>query len=168
MPWYARALPQLDPRLQAASPLSSVAPIVDMAYAKGLSVASAEIRLLWHGGMTPELRGILFVLNKETKSNFGKSTLESALRLCPYIDQLRTLPLIADPIERNLYAHFARAYTGAAQYLRNTGKKEEADISEAIGEELKRGRRSLAWSAACRELKERIHPTPKEETKKKG
>ncbi len=157
-PAYAKNLPLIDPRFEVAGPITSAQPLVASAYERGLTVASVEVRLLWNGGHTPELRGLLFALNKNTKATFGSATVDAALALCPYIDRLRTLPAIVDPVELNFYAHFARAYNGAAQYLAQTGKQELAALAAQISEELKQGRDWLAWTSGCRRLTAALKP----------
>jgi hypothetical protein len=155
---YTQSLSLIDPRFEAVGSLSSIAPLIESAYEKGWNIASTEVRLLWAGDRKPELRGLLFILNKKTDSFFGQNTVDAALRLCPFLEQLRVLPVIADPMERNFYAHFARAYHGAAQFLADTGKKESADQAETISKSLKEGRQWLVWTGACRRLTEVLRP----------
>lgn len=152
--WYRQwVLPSIEPRLASVntSQHQTSTDLIRFLYDQGETVASDQPTLLWSVSKNAELRGLLFFIQSSTHQQFTQKTLEAAVRLCPFIEKLPAMPP-TNLFHLNLYAHFARAYFGASEFLKDQNRFEEQAVAYYIYNALKKAEHPEEWNQGCQHL----------------
>jgi hypothetical protein len=150
--WYTQSvLPRIDSRLapgRVTDPEPSA--LARAAVSANLPVFSSSPTHLDHPQWRPRLEGLLYRLEKGSTEDVGPATVAAAMALCPDLEALSGLPPRGHHHGRLQMHAFARAFDGAAFYLKHVGQPERAALAQGITRALQGGKDADAWRKACR------------------
>jgi hypothetical protein len=157
-PWYqTNVIPHVAPDLV---PLLGSRPdepdrleaLVASAYEAGREVVSTRQELVDGHSRIGQLQGLYFAVHPSIHSALGGQTVVQAVRLCPFIEQLRALPEQGHGFSRRPFGGFVRAFEGAWRVLVAAKLTKEAALADTIGHALAQTREPDRWREGCREL----------------
>ena len=123
--WYVKdILPTLDNRLTPPpNTIPTIDGLIQAARQAGLEVVSTDFQLLERGGGMPQLRGLIYVSHPRIVDNVSEKTVEGALKLCPFMEEMTPLNPGGHAFSHALRRLFARGFQGAAYYLKTSMHK---------------------------------------------
>ncbi len=150
--WYWRDVaPKLEPRLAFTGAPPSARDVVARARARGLFVAALDRALIDPDDAAAHLRGLLWVVDGADSGDVDVKTVDAALRLCPFVDELHARPLDAPGFGHATELAFARGFDGAATFLRAVNDPRAAAAAR-VARALERGVDERGWREGCAAL----------------
>lgn len=150
--WYWKeVVPRLEPRLPWPGRVMSHAEIVELARTQGLLVVSTDRSLIDIEGNSSVLRGLFWRLQEDPDGDLDEGTVTSAMALCPFVEELRTLPVHAPGFGRGTFLFFARAFDAAAAAVGPGAAK--AQHFRRVARGLETGEEETEWRRTCSQLR---------------
>jgi hypothetical protein len=113
--WYLDRIWKVEPRLGKKSG-SGLQGLVDEVLRQGFPVASAAP--LENETSLGQVQGVLYVTTPGNQDAIGPQTVFAALRLCPIVEKLESLPAKGHRLIRLRRYRFARGFDAAGEYLK--------------------------------------------------
>lgn len=159
--WYLTdVLPRLEPRIKLSVPLQGsniqrIKQYINEAVQRNyLTVYSSNGDIMSEQGRILQLRGLFVVAGPEIKTPFAWETVDSILKLCTVIQELKPLPKSGHAFTRGLWTSvFWRAFSGTSYYLKQLGRPDAAAVANQIAEGLTEGRQPETWVNGCQQLR---------------